>query len=301
MEAVKAKKKRDIGAFDIFLYVLMILVMIATLYPFLNVLAISLNDSMDTIKGSNFIIPREFTFDNYKEIFKYNNLVSAFFMSVLRTAVGTFTAVICTAMLAYVFSRRDYAFNRPVVVLFVITMYVSGGMIPEYMLIKNIGLVGKFSVYIIPALISVFNVIVMRSFIDGIPISLQESARIDGANDFVIFYKIIMPLCIPVLATISLFVAVGQWNSWFDTYLYSAGKAWLSTLQFEMIKIMDNTNATTAISQAQVNSNSVTNAVVSPQSIRMALTITATVPILLVYPFVQKYFVAGMTLGAVKS
>ena len=297
-------KKGDNILFDIFIYLFMIYILVVTLYPFLNVVAISFNDSLDTVKGTLFIIPRKFTFQNYITIFgsSNNNLPHAFFISVARTVIGTATGIIASSMLAYTLSREDYVFKKPIAIIFVITMYVSGGMIPSYMLIRNLNLIGTFWVYIIPGLISVFNVIVIRSFIEGLPISLQESARIDGANDFVIFYKIVMPLCLPVIATISLFIAVGQWNSWFDTYLYASGKTGLSTLQFELMKILDNTSAATgqSASMRDPNGKAITNAV-SPLSIRMAVTIVATVPILLVYPFVQKYFVTGLTLGAVKS
>jgi putative aldouronate transport system permease protein len=296
------RSRKKITLFDVILYLFMIYVMVITLYPFLNVLAISLNDSLDTVKGGIYLIPRKFTLQNYKEIFGYSNLERAFMMSVLRTVTGTLTGVASCCMLAYTISREDFVFRKHTTILFVLTMYVSGGLIPEYMLIKNLGLIGKFSVYILPGLISTFNVIVIRSFIDGIPISLQESARIDGANDFVIFYKIIMPLCIPVIATISLFIAVGQWNSWFDTYLYASGRQNLSTLQFELVKILQNTSASVGQNASRIdpNGNMIRN-FVSPQSIRMAITIVATVPILLVYPFIQKYFVTGLTLGAVKS
>jgi putative aldouronate transport system permease protein len=170
------------------------------------------------------------------------------------------------------------------------------------MLIRNVGLIGKFGVYILPGLISTWNVIVIRSFMDNIPFSLQESAKIDGATDLKIFMEIIMPLCIPVIATISLFIAVGQWNSWMDTFLYTNGKDSLSTLQYELMKVMATTSASTGQGSAALsNSTTIKANTVSPQSIRMAITIVATVPILLVYPFVQKYFVSGMTLGAVKQ
>ncbi|WP_026486916.1 carbohydrate ABC transporter permease [Caldanaerobius polysaccharolyticus] len=299
---MKAKKGADV-IFDIVLYSIMILVVIVTLYPFLNVLAISFNDSLDTVKGNAFIIPRKFTLNNYREIFRYSNLGHAFFVSVARTVVGTLTGVISSCMLAYTLSREDFVFRKSITALFIITMYVSGGLIPDYLLIRNLHLIDSFWVYIIPGLISPFNVIVIRSFIDGIPKSLQESARLDGANDFVIFYKIVMPLCVPVIATIALFIAVGQWNSWFDTYLYASNDPNLSTLQYELVKILDNTNATTAQTASILNRNSSSALVnaVSPESIRMAITIIATVPILLVYPFVQKYFITGLTLGAVKS
>ena len=296
-------KRKRIDLFDVILHIFMIYVMIITLYPFLNVLAISLNDSIDTVKGMNFIVPRKFTLNNYIEIFKGSNLLHATLISILRTIIGVVVGVIASTMLAYTISRDDYVFRKPVTTIFILTMYISGGLIPVYMLIRSLGLIGTFWVYILPGMISTFNVIVIRSFIDGIPSSLQESARIDGANDFVIYYKVIMPLCLPVIATVSLFIAVGQWNSWFDTYLYASGKQELSTLQFELMKILDNTNAASAYGSAQRDPNAVLtiSSSVSPQSIRMAITMVATIPILLVYPFLQKYFVTGLTLGAVKS
>ena len=148
-------------------------------------------------------------------------------------------------------------------------------------------------------LLSAFNVIVIRSFMDNLPVALEESAKMDGANDFVIFSRIIIPLCLPVIATISLFLAVGQWNSWFDTYLYARGNEALTTLQFELMKILDNAQ----MSAGDINQQNaqVIAGQTNPQSIKMAITIIATVPILLVYPFLQKYFVTGLTLGAVKS
>lgn len=298
---LKNKSKVDI-VFELFLYLFMIFILIATLYPFLNILAISLNDSVDATRGGIHILPRKFTLANYKEIFKYQNIPHAFFISVARTVIGTATGIISSTMLAYTLSRKDFMARKLFATMFVLTMYISGGLIPDYMLIRNMGLLGKFAVYIIPGLIGTYNVIVIRSFIDNIPYSLQESAKIDGASDFRIFVKIIMPLCVPVIATISLFIAVGQWNSWMDTFLYASGKDNLSTLQYELMKVMANTTANQGADAALKNQSSViSGSKVSPQSIRMAITIVATVPILLVYPFVQKYFVSGLTLGAVKQ
>jgi putative aldouronate transport system permease protein len=291
--------RKKIGIFDVVLYIIMILIVVVTLYPFLNVLAISFNDSLDTVKGGIHIFPRKFTISNYKEIFQSNNnLVNAFIMSVLRTIAGTVVGVLSSTMLAYTLSRKDYIFNKFVAVIFILTMYIGGGLIPEYLLIRNLGLINKFAVYIIPGLISTFNVIIIRSFIDNLPMALQESAKIDGANDFVIFYKIIFPLCLPVIATVSLFIAVGQWNSWYDTYLYARSNQGLSTLQYELMKILDNAAAN---AKPPDPNNPLPQVGTNPESIKMAITMITTVPILLVYPFVQKYFVSGMTLGAVKS
>ena len=292
------KKKFKISTFDVVLTIIMCLIIVVTVYPFLNVLAVSLNDAADTVKGGIYIWPRKFTFANYQQVFSGSSkLPLAFFNSVLRTVIGTLTGVIATAMVAYTLSRRDFIFNKFVTLLFVITMYVSGGLIPEYLVIRNLGLINNYAVYILPGLISAFNVIVMRSFMDGLPEALYESAKIDGANDWTTFYKIVMPLCLPVVATISLFIAVGQWNSWFDTYLYARGNNSMTTLQYELMKIIDNASSNVDINNPLLQNASKSN----PQSIKMAITMVATIPILLVYPFVQKYFVTGMTLGAVKS
>lgn len=296
---MKLKKKKDkIEVFDIVLILLMLIIVVITLYPFLNVLAISFNDATDTVKGGIRIWPREFTLQNYKEIFNGSSkLPRAFVNSVLRTTIGTVTGVIATTMVAYTLSRRDFMFNKFVTILFIVTMYVSGGLIPEYLVIRQLGLVNNFAVYILPGLISAFNVIVVRSFMDGLPEALYESAAIDGANDWIVFRKIVFPLCLPVIATVALFIAVGQWNSWFDTYIYARTNDSLTTLQYELMKIMDNAAATVDVHNPNLQNTARSN----PESIKMAITMVATVPILMVYPFVQKYFVSGMTLGAVKS
>ena len=290
---------KKVKIFDIVLIVIMTIIAVITIYPFLNVLAISFNDATDSVKGGIHILPREFTLQNYKEIFDGSSkLPTGLIISILRTVIGTVTGVLASAMVAFVISRRDFVFNKLVTILFVLTMYIGGGLIPEYMLIKNVGLINNFAVYILPGLISAFNVIVIRSFIDGLPPALNESAMIDGANDFVVFTKIILPLCLPVIATVALFIAVGQWNSWFDTYLYARQNDGLTTLQYELMKVMGN-----ASGSAKVDPNNplVKASSVNPESIKMAITMVATAPILCIYPFVQKYFVTGMTLGAVKS
>lgn len=290
---MKSGKKAQ--PFDYVLIVVFILLIIATVYPFLNVLAISLNDPMDTMRNVNFIIPRKFTLSNYTYVFTENNLLQPFMMSVARTLIGAAAGVICTAMIGYVLSRKDFYFNKPFTIIFVITMYVSGGMVPEYLLLtRTLKMGNSFSVYILPGLIWVYNVILVRSFIEGLPMALQEAAMLDGANDFKIWYKIILPLCKPVMATVALFVAVGQWNSFMDTYLYARE---LPTLQYVLYEIME--KATIKI-DPHGDTEAAKNAV-SPLSVRMAITIIATVPILIVYPFLQKYFVGGMTVGAVKD
>lgn len=299
MEKVKVTsskvKSRD-RYLDYVLVVLFVGIIIITLYPFLNVLAISLNDPVDTMRNINFVFPRVFTLYNYQYVFRENDLSGAFLTSVARTLIGTGAGVICTSMMAYVLSRRDFYFNKLFTMLFIITMYVSGGLIPEYLLLaRTLKLTNNFLVYIVPGLIWVYNIILTRSYIDGLPDALQEAARIDGANDLFIWWKIVVPLCKPVMATVALFVAVGQWNSFMDTYLYAKK---LPTLQYLLYEIME--QATTKI-DTHATAQQLMTTTVSPLSVRMAVTIIATLPILIVYPFLQKYFVGGMTVGAVKD
>ncbi|WP_334075271.1 carbohydrate ABC transporter permease [Paenibacillus sp. A14] len=285
--------------FDVLNVIFMAIILVITLYPFLNVLAISLNDSTDTVRGGIHIWPREFTWENYKTIFSYSSLIQGFKITIFRTVAGTLLGLVSASMLAYTLSRPDFRSRKFVSVFLALTMYFSGGLVPTYMLMRHLDLIGTFWIYILPGIVSAFNVFIIRSFIDGLPYALQESAKLDGANDFTIYWRVILPLCKPVLATIALFLAVGQWNSWFDTYLYNGNKPHLTTLQFELMKILQSTNQ----GSNMVNANDMANqmAQVSPESIKMAITIVVTLPILLVYPFLQRYFVSGMTLGAVKA
>ncbi|GIQ62305.1 hypothetical protein PACILC2_08730 [Paenibacillus cisolokensis] len=221
----------------------------------------------------------------------------------MRTVVGTAVSVFCTAMLAYTVSRQDYVLRKFVTMAFVFTMYFSGGLIPGYLLIRELGLINSFWVYIFPGIIGVFNMIVIRSFIEGLPDGILESAKIDGAGDFTTFIRIVLPLTVPALATVSLFVAVAQWNSWFDVFLYNSSNINLSTLQYELMKILQtsNTAANSMTAADQFASGQGGTATVTPTSIRATMTIIASVPIIMVYPFLQKYFVKGMTVGGVKG
>ncbi|WP_040950744.1 carbohydrate ABC transporter permease [Gorillibacterium massiliense] len=299
--ANRIKRNTSDRLFDAVNGILLVLIGIVTLYPFWNILVLSFNNALDTLRGGIYLWPRSFTLDNFKIIFDLPQLTTAFRNSFLRTVIGSVLSVGSTAMLAYVISRRDFIFQKLLQRLFVITMYVSGGLIPIYFVIKGLGLLDNFLVYLIPMLLQPFYLLVTRSYMDGLPGSLQESAQIDGANDFVIFAKIIFPLSMPIIATILLFVAVDQWNAWFDTFIYTTNKN-LSTLQYELVKILSQSTASVKNDADLRNKLAGGTGVVStPQSIRMAITIVATIPIVVVYPFVQKYFVHGMTLGAVKG
>lgn len=288
-------------AFDITNFCLLAILGFATLYPFINLLAISFNDPFDTVRGEVYFIPNIFTINNYKIIFQNDSLLGAIFRSVLRTGLGTFLSVLCTTMLAYTLTRRDFILRKSINLLMVISLYVSGGIIPTYLLIKTIGLTNSFWVYIIPGLIGVFNVIIIRTYMEQLPEGLVESARIDGANDFQVLFRIIVPCSLPVLSTVVLFTAVGHWNSWFDNYLYNS-KENLSLLQFELMKILIQSTSqmmNQASSTGHVDSDLLK--ATTPESIRATMTVLVTFPILFVYPFLQKYFIKGAMIGAIKE
>ena len=306
MQTIRRKFQAEPFLFHSFNYLVMLFVAIVTLYPFLNTLAISFNAGIDTTRGGIYVWPREWTLKNYDAVFQTGKVYHAFWVSVARTVIGSVTSVFLTAMLAYTISRKEYMFRKPVTLVFVLTMYFSAGLIPSYFLIKDLHLLNTFLVYILfpgagAGLISAFNMLVVRTYIRTLPESLVESAKMDGASEFRVFASIILPLCAPVLATIALFTAVGQWNAWFDTIIFASSRQELSTLQYELMRLLSstvNSNANPNISSTAAKD---TATMITPLSIRAAITMVASVPILVVYPFLQRHFVSGLQLGSVKE
>ena len=292
--------------FDVIIYLTLAFVVLVTVYPFWNTLALSFNDGLDSLKGGIKLIPRKFTLRNYTNLFETDYIFKAGLISVSRTILQTVLNVFCTSLLAYSLSRKEFVLKKSLTAIIVISMYVNAGLIPGYMLTKKLGLLNNYLVYIIPNLIDAFNFILVRTYINGLPDSFVESARIDGANEFRIFMQIIMPLIIPSIAMTCLFVAVNAWNSWFDTYLYTSGKKNLHSLQYVLMSFLQasqqqSNSASNANALAVAAASGASAAQVTPVAIRASITIVATVPILIVYPFVQKYFVTGMTIGGVKE
>ena len=293
--------KGDI-VFYIFNSIIMLSVVLVTLYPFINTLAVSFNNGQDSIRGGITIFPRVFTWQNYISIFSTGTLFTAFLVSVARTVLSTGLNIVLTVMLAYTLSRREFVLRKFITVVMVLTMYFNAGLIPNFLLLKSLGMYDSFAVYIVPTLISAFNVIVVRTYIESLPESIIESCRIDGAGDFTICYRIIFPLVIPAIAVVGLFVAVFSWNAWFDTLLYCSNDQNLSTLQFELQKILSATFSLQGQTVANNLGNAYSNATTTtPISIQAATTIVAMVPILCVYPLVQRYFVGGLVIGGVKE
>jgi putative aldouronate transport system permease protein len=297
-----SKKSIPDKIFQVCNYSMMVLLMIVMVYPFWNTVIVSLNEAIDGIKGNLYFWPRVFTFNNYKNLFETNTLVNAFFISVSKTVLVTVLNVFFSSLTAYILSRRDFVLKKGLTIFLVATMYIDAGLIPQYFNYRDLGLINNYMVYIVPALIGAFNVIVIRTFIYGLPESLAESAKIDGAGDFRIYFQIITPLCKPVLATVALWVAVGSWNSWFDTYIFASSKQYLSTLQYEMMKLLSSAMIQSGAINPGIASSGGTSAVtVTPNSVRAAITIVAALPIIFVYPFLQKYFVTGLFIGGVKG
>lgn len=281
---------------------LMLIVVVVMLYPFLNTVAISFNDAQDSLRGGITLWPRKFSLYSYQTVFRNELLSIAVVNSVLRTALATVLGVFVAALIGFVLSREELVFKKFITGYFLLTMYISAGLIPTYFLIKSLHLLNNFWVYILPTLISVFNVIILKSYMQSLPESLVEAAKVDGAGYFRTFIQIILPCCKPVLATVALWCAVGAWNSWFDTFLYCSGEESLTTLQYEMMKLLSSAmNSGAQRDNASIYTQSTTVSMVTPASMRSAVTIVASVPILVVYPFLQKYFVKGVMLGAVKG
>lgn len=298
---IKHRIKRGDIVFPVVNTLLLILLMIITLYPVLNTVAISFNDGTDALRGGIKLWPRVFSLKSYESILQDPAVYQAFFISVSRTVITTVLNIVLTSMLAYALSRREYMLRKLITTLFVLTMYVNAGLIPNYLLIsRTLKLAKTFWVYIIPSMVSCFNMIVMRTYIMGLPDALVESARIDGAGDLRLFWQIIFPLCKPVLATVALFVAVGSWNQWFDTHLYNAGKPHLHTLQYLLKMKLATTQASANAAKSTADAMASTTQM-TPVTIRAAISVVSALPILVIYPFLQRYFVVGLNVGSVKG
>ena len=293
-----AKSKRvKLSSFDVVNTLIMILIGLIMIYPFWNTVAVSFNDAQDSLRGNITLWPRVFSTYSYVSIFRNKLMLTATVNSVLRTLISTVLGVYISALIAYVLAQKALVGRKIITIYFLITMYISAGLIPTYFLMKQLHLLNSFWVYIFPGLISVYNVIVIKSFIQALPESLSEAAIVDGAGHFRTFMQIIIPCSKPVLATIALWCAVGAWNAWFDTFIYNSSDESLTTLQYEMMKLLSSAMNQGRDVNSQINSNNT----MTPTSMRAAVTVVASVPILLVYPFLQKYFIKGVTLGAVKG
>lgn len=284
---------------------LLILLGFSTLYPFWNSLVISFNVGSDTSLGGITFWPRSFTLENYSLVFGDGRISQAFMISVLRTGSGTLLSVLFTAVFAYGLSKRELIGRKYYMIFCIITMYFSGGLIPSFLLIRGMGMMDTFWVMIIPGLISVYNMIIFRTFFLGLPTGLEESARMDGCNHFGVLFRIVIPISGPVIATLSLFTAVWHWNDWFSPTIY-INDARLFPIQTLLKQILNSNIVTEQLLQSVGNNAAAQDRLAAAQSVTtrslsMATTMVATLPIILVYPFLQKYFVKGVLIGSLKE
>ena len=305
VESIKVHHKRKMATEDIIFYIFnttfLVLFAVVTLYPVLNTLAVSFNEGNDAVRGGIHLIPRVFSTKNYEEIiFNRPGIRQGLWITIARTILGTFTSLAANALLSFILSRKKFLFKSGLSLFWIITMYASAGMIPGLILFRYLHLTSSFWVYIIPGMVSAFNIMVLRTYMEGIPDSLEESAQLEGAGYMRIFWSIITPLCKPVYATIALFVAVYHWNAWFDAMLYNRFDPQYTTLQYELRKLLDSVSASTG----QTSGTAVTEAAantITPITVRAAATIATMAPIIALYPFLQRYFVTGLTIGGVKE
>ena len=282
-------------------YTIVIALCLLILLPCLNVLALSFNDGKDAARGGVYFWPRAFTLDNYREVFNDGSIINAYKITIARTLLGTFLSLAVTCFAAFALNQRELPGRKFLIFAITFTMLFGGGTIPTYIQYNELGLLDTFWVYIVPSLVSVTYLMMVRSYFDGLPYTLQEAARLDGCGYFSILFRIMLPLSKPVLAVIGLYTAVNHWNDWFAGAFYmTSDKLWpVQTVLQQMLS--------RAMSASSQQTENITAAIAASQStvtsdaLKMAAVVITTAPILCVYPFVQKYFMKGMLMGSVKG
>lgn len=293
---MKIKETMGEKIFKVINILFMLFMVFICVYPFWYVLVCSLSDSAKIVGNKGFILwPRGFSLSSYMAVIKNPDIVSGYINTIIILVCGTTLNIFLTALGAYVVTRKKFRFAKPMSVMMIVTMYFSGGMIPTYLLVMNtLHLGNSLLAVLLPTAISTYNLIILRTNFAAIPDSLEEAAEIDGANDLTVFWKIVIPLSIPALAVLVLFYGVAHWNSWFNAMLYLNDRIrYPLQLILREILITGNTDTMSAGMDGELYNIG--------ESIRYATIIVATVPILIVYPFIQKYFVKGMMVGAVKG
>ena len=306
----KIEKKKSVGklslARKIFIVcntVFLLLCSFAFLAPYVNILAKSFNSARDTMLGGVTFFPRVFTLDNYDIVLKDPNIGHSALISVLRVISGSLFSLFLQYSVAYVLLRKGLPGRGAIVMFFTIPMFISGGLISEYIIYAKLNLYNNFLIYILPMSFSFYNMVIIRTYLQGIPESLMESARLDGAGEFTILWRIMLPLSMPIVATILLWCAVAHWNDWART-LYFVDNPDLYTLQYRLMLAQKEAESLQEMIQNAMETGRPLGTIdgdISGESIQAAQTIITTVPIVLTYPFFQRYFVSGVTMGSVKE
>lgn len=294
----KIKRTRTEVAFDSINLIFLVGFALITAYPLWFCLVNSFNDGLDAMKGGIYLWPRIFSLENYKVVFQDGSIMRAMGVSILRVLIGTPLHILITALAAYALSKSNLIGKKLYMVLGTVTMFFSGGLIPTFLNIRNLGLYDSFWVFILPSIFSFYDCLIFISFFKGLPNGLEEAAMIDGAGAFCIFFRIVLPLSMPVVATIALFSAVGHWNDYFSGVIYIRSDE-LIPIQTYLYRVIAQSGGAGMIERARMGVAGGTT--VLTQSLRYATMVVSILPIICTYPFLQKYFVKGITLGAVKG
>jgi putative aldouronate transport system permease protein len=298
------KTKRHISLFDMLNYVILFLFGFAMIYPFIYILVYSLNDGKDSMLGALYFFPRKFTLHNYAEVFENARIWQAYKITLMRTVLGTFLHVALCTLMAYALSKKSLPGRTFFTFYIFLPTIFSAGFIPYFITLQKLHLINSFWVYVIPMLFNFLHIVIIRTFLQGIPEELEESAHIDGYGDFQIFLRVVLPLSGPVLATISLFIGVAHWNDWFSGAYYVSNKD-IIPVQTLLQQLLTEAEALSSSMQRAAQQGGQTVNVnmsgATPESMRMALLVITVFPILCIYPFLQRYFVKGVMLGSVKG
>ncbi len=270
-------------------------------FPFWRIIALSLNEGLDASRGGINFWPRKFSLANYEAIFSRGDILNAYTVSIGRTVIGTALSICLVSLMAYGLSKNRLRGRGAINIMLILTMFFSGGLIPTFLLYRSLDLLNSFWVYVIPTLYGASAVFIFRSFFRTLPIEMEESAQLDGANDLKIFAKIVFPLSMPIFATMALFAAVGHWNDYITAVIYVTNEK-LLPLQTLLMKILNvSQDNSSSFAYGAVNLSEASRKTVTAQSVKMATLIAVVLPILLVYPFLQRYFVKGMIIGSLKG
>jgi len=297
---MKYKKSLGENVFDTFNLLIMIFVFIVTLYPFVYVISYSLSES-SKIVGGLMLWPSGFTLKNYIASFQISTIPRGVLISISRTVLGTAVMIFFNSMAAYALSRENVPLIPFFRKYFVFTMFFSGGLIPTYLLIKDLGMTGSYWVYIIPNIVWVFNMILIRTYIENLPEELRDAAVVDGANDMVLFFRILFPLMTPVLAAVGLFAAIWHWNAYIDTAIYNSMSPKLFSLQYVLYSFISSVRNISLDDLRSSNAAEIFSNRLQRKGLNMAVTVITVIPIACIYPLIRKHFASGLLIGSIKG